>query len=54
MDADVKPSPLGDQIRKLAAAVRAKGDNEKVAQLKTAAHVLRAAKGLTLLRERVR
>jgi|GEM_PF-5870170 len=41
-------------LRKLAEACRNRVRVEKTAQLKTAGHVLRAAKGLTLLREKVR
>jgi len=43
-----------ETLRKLAAAVRAYGEAERERREKRAAHVLRAAAGLTLLREKVR
>jgi hypothetical protein len=52
MAADLKQS--ADQLRKLANAIRARVASDEDEKLKTAAHTLRAAKGLTLLREKVR
>lgn len=43
-----------ESLRKLAAAVRAYGQSAEALRDKRAAHVLRAAAGLTLLREKVR
>lgn len=48
------PKPLAESLRKLAAAYRERDAAEKTAQFKTSAHVMRAAKGLTILREKVR
>lgn len=46
--------PLAENLRKLAAALRQREASEKTASVKTSAHVMRAAKGLTILREKVR
>ena len=45
---------IAANLRKLASAIRTKVDQNANYKTKTAAHVLRAAKGLTLLRDRVR
>lgn len=43
-----------EALRKLAEACRQKAQTDKEQRLKTAGHILRAAKGLTILREKVR
>lgn len=47
-------SAEADALRKLAAAVRERDAEDRRRAFEKAAHVLLAAKGLTLLREKVR
>lgn len=50
----VDGSRPSDQLRKLAYALRAADAQERDARLEKAAHMIRAAQALTLLRDRVR
>lgn len=48
------PKETAQQLRKLATSIRDRVAAEEALRIKQAAHVLRAGKGLTILRDKVR